>query len=681
MFTSVVSLMMEGFDINVPSHLPVPQTSSTRAFQKVSRVESDLGAPGRSLLWNESPQTRTRDQTETKAPARTGPSILEWTSVQEHLSKLAASNGIVELEDIERYRPKTHAPLDRIIVQEDTKGTPAASSQLAYEVQYHELVTKLTASFKVAQLRRFLKLYGATSFAGRSKQEMAMRIIEDHWQWPSLSAVLQRQQDSQPSVKTVPLTPPQAFLILGRDGTQARHLSSRYHANIVFKANPLSLQIEGTVGALRSLEQHIVDFKAGIVEDIFELPQEQTVDADSLQRISRLSGVLAEAFGENKVIITPGTLSWDAIKAFVCRFVCPPALRIPSLSRERNGYSFDLSARLANSSTKPARVFCHLPPSIASSSSLPASTQFPRSYGIYPFFSPRALPWAVGSRGVFRLRRVESSINPQGKEEVSKTGGLASDRGSLLDLETAGHVLLTTESPGIFPPLTGQIKIPEVLDWLKTHPESPCIFSPNVPSNLLGAQSEQFLMSHRLVYHALDNDATAPIKILKLAVELPQKDDNFVLKYFVQAGETVDIDVALPDRPMDIRFSILNSALLGRQKTPDVLTEYVKELESFLAFEDPDATQPEAPLTLDYNGNRYLLHSNVSVRRGIAPSHNATESVPAFIENCLDAVTDERTTSCLVICDDMSSPAQWTSFMQHCDSYSLNHKIAKRNNH
>src|ERR1700761_8996776 len=112
--------------------------------------------------------------------------ILQWTSVQDHLHKIAETNGQVVLADIERLRPRSHAP----------PGT------LTYEAQYNQLVEKITSSFNAKQLRQFLKLYDISVPSDRKKNNWAAAIIEEQWNWPPLAAIREQERAAEMSVES-----------------------------------------------------------------------------------------------------------------------------------------------------------------------------------------------------------------------------------------------------------------------------------------------------------------------------------------------------------------------------------------------------------------------------------------------------------------------------------------------
>ena len=57
---------------------------------------------------------------------------------------------------------------------------------------------------------------------------------------------------------------------------------------------------------------------------------------------------------------------------------------------------------------------------------------FPREYALYPYFSPRDLPFSMNTSGTFRLRRVGEWLAGGLWDELDKTEGLAKGEGQLI---------------------------------------------------------------------------------------------------------------------------------------------------------------------------------------------------------------------------------------------------------
>jgi hypothetical protein len=54
---------------------------------------------------------------------------------------------------------------------------------------------------------------------------------------------------------------------------------------------------------------------------------------------------------------------------------------------------------------------------------------------MYPFMSPRSLPWTMNASGAFRIRRVGEWLGTNSSEDVEKTGGLAEGKGRIVDAD------------------------------------------------------------------------------------------------------------------------------------------------------------------------------------------------------------------------------------------------------
>ncbi len=60
---------------------------------------------------------------------------------------------------------------------------------------------------------------------------------------------------------------------------------------------------------------------------------------------------------------------------------------------------------------------------------------FPHTYSLYPFLSPRSVPWTSSGGGSFRIRRVGEWLGINSREDLLKSGGLAMGRGTVLTKE------------------------------------------------------------------------------------------------------------------------------------------------------------------------------------------------------------------------------------------------------
>jgi hypothetical protein len=78
-------------------------------------------------------------------------------------------------------------------------------------------------------------------------------------------------------------------------------------------------------------------------------------------------------------------------------------------------------------------LLSYLPTGVASSAFVPRIL-FPFTYSVYPFLSPRSLPWTMKSGGAFRIRRVVEWLGADSHENIRVTGGLAEGKGRILGI-------------------------------------------------------------------------------------------------------------------------------------------------------------------------------------------------------------------------------------------------------
>ncbi|KAJ6604756.1 hypothetical protein DFH09DRAFT_1300923 [Mycena vulgaris] len=602
-----------------------PLVSFPRYYASAAAARSTKTVASDAEAISEHPKVKKRASKQAPKPPPP-PTILEWTRVQAHLDELAESNGKLVLDDIERCRPPPPPPSEI-----DAK---------VYEEQYTEALNKITKAFTLKQIRQFLKLYGMYLPYQSKKQDCVGAIMEVQWGWRPVKAIEEEQRETHMSSEEFPLTYSEAFLILGKDGADSLTLSNKYHVRLSYLREPLRLKAEGLVGSLKKLAKHISGLKAGITEEIFDLPINKPISTDLLRRVSRLSGALTENFGQSKI-----------------------------RRHEQPGDDRD-----------PPPLFFHLPPSVPTSSPIPESEAFPYAYSLYPFSSPRSLPWTDVD-----LRAFLQAHHPESPSHSSR-----------VVVASIGHVLLTSSPSNrieIAPPLQGHLKLPHIQDWIAKRSE-PTLFNATLPTALLDSNPARHRMLHRLVYHAINSgDKIVSHKTIKLELVLPRSttepaisNHDFGEPQFLPScwlGEKSDVDVMMPDRqvseaplgiesnsvnrPTDIQFSIFDSDLLPAHQWPSNLQEYISNLRAYLSYQDPDALQPETPLTVVHDDVTYVLHSSSTLQQNLEQTE---ASVKVITESILDLEGEQKSASCQVVCDDLASEASWQSFLRQCDAIS-----------
>ncbi|KAG2149896.1 hypothetical protein BD769DRAFT_1409087 [Suillus cothurnatus] len=638
---------------------------------------------------------------------------LEPTRVDLYLASIHAAGLEPTLDDIERCRPKRHS-------------SPESSK---YAEEYNNLLDTLCRSFSKDQLRNFTELYNLDPIwtrSSRRKVEYAESIMEKQWNWPSLKEIERRQRDkTEVVIKTFTVNPSQLFLILGKDGADLLQLSMQYNVHISLASNPLALRVEGLRGTMKRLTEHLGEMKKGIIDEIVELPSKQPIRQDLVQRISRLAGAYVENLGhKGKIrICAKDTDKMDTAKR----------LAIRASTETQDGYSSPL--------------LCYVPTKAKPEHSVVPSFM-PHTYSIYPFLSPRSLPWTMMKGGSFRVRRVADWLGATATEDMTKTGGLAGGQGKVVtkteestDLEalllsapkTPGHERLVSASFGH----VGNWTLSKILKWLHTS-NTPLAFVPSLPATLLNSPPSNQKVIHRVLYRTLpesqlenslhqqliklelefSTSITAETKVAgleridsdrELAGDLTLELDadhhpSYSLKSFQDSATSeeplkhaernppeaaVDIseatcfegvestlDIMMPDRPMDVQFTVFEHADVCTGDQPPPLVDYTKQLRHFLKSQDHEAIQPQPPTTLNFRGRTYFLQTSLSVRKvtetpqlSTGAGENMKQSVSARVitESVLDLESNQKFTTCQVTLDNSAGREAWTQFLASCD--------------
>lgn len=656
---------------------------------------------------------------------------LEPTRVDLYLASIHAAGLEPTLDDIERCRPKRHS-------------TPESSK---FAEEYNDLLDTLCRSFSKDQLRKFTELYNLDPIwtrSSRRKVEYAESIMEKQWNWPSLKEIERRQRDkTEVVIKTFSVNPSQLFLILGKDGADLLQLSMRYNVHISLASNPLALRVEGLRGTMKQLTEHLSELKKGIIDEIVELPSKQPIRQDLVQRISRLAGAYVENLGhKGKIrICAKDTEKMDTAKRLAIR-----------ASTETQG---------SNSSP----LLCYMPTKAKLEHSV-APSFMPHTYSIYPFLSPRSLPWTMMKGGSFRVRRVADWLGAAATEDMTKTGGLAGGRGKVVtkteeptDLEALllsapktsgherlvsasfGHIVLGSASPTghsvLSPPLKGNWTLSKILKWLHTS-STPLTFVPSLPATLFNSPPSTQKVIHRVLYRTLPEsqlENSLHQQLIKLELEFSTSDEagskaagpehgdsdrglagDLTLEldadhdtaYYLEplqdsvtsegpsqyaepnAQEAVvnvseatclegvesTLDIMMPDRPMDVQFTVFEHTDVCAGDQPPLLVDYAKQLRHFLTSQDPEAIQPQPPATLNFRGRTYFLQTSLSVRKVIETPQlstgaggNMKQSVSARVitESVLDLESNQKFTTCQVTLDNSAGREAWTQFLASCD--------------
>ncbi|KAM6498206.1 hypothetical protein JOM56_006154 [Amanita muscaria] len=594
------------------------------------------------------------------------PNVLERNKLQEYLTLVASSNELTA-EDIECHKPAKHAP----------PGTAQ------YEHDYENLVKTLSRSFTVKQLKDGHRLFGLELPRKRTKRELAISIIERQWRWPSLSESLKQRRDRTEVIRqSFTLSKREAFLLLGKDGSNLHKLSSKYDVQTSFVPNPLSLTVQGTRGQVGKVVRYMNAFKLDISADVLELPTNQDVSLDLCQRVSRSSGALVEGQESGTFQISYNTKDDRArhiAKALLMQGAYEPLRQSPLLTCISKDNPLPLSMSISESS---------------------------HGFSLYPFTLPRPLPWLVSNARMSRARDVGGWFdhNAMKKPTLLSRDNLTVDiRGQVDDIRkrvsavitdafesekvsgvavqaSFGHFLLPSPSTSfntLTSPVAGGVPLADLLNRIKESDKQPR-FIPSMPKQLLDSRPTSQRLIHRLVYHAIvprsvgcaDHPRSDYITlefshVMPTASQGPREEDDLIERDdALREGEPLKIsehncwrgtkfhcDLMLPERAKDLRFTISGGFPMPNLQWPQELRGY-KESLAELSISSLEASRGALPLTLFYKEATFVLRSSVLVRQSNDQLLN-TEGGSLFPS--------------VLICDDPLSDQSWRNLMLACD--------------
>ncbi|TRM65678.1 hypothetical protein BD626DRAFT_427196 [Schizophyllum amplum] len=527
----------------------------------------------------------------------------------------------------------------------------------------------------------------------RNKTEWATLIMEKRWRWPELEGVLKERRDwSEQASEVHPVDAKEAFLLLGPDGSNLKSLSVRYNVHLSFSSRPMYVKAEGYKGSVDQLRESIKEFREGIIEDTFSLPIRQPVSDDLLHRISKRVG----AFLQNE---RPGVIRITYVAGQ--QHTLAQAQRL-------------LARRVCETEgTSQTSVLAYAPADI---NSLKPLSMFPQAYSLYPFLAQRSTLQTLNVSGAFRVRKVGDWLHVHGSEEVERTGGLSRRKGKNIGLDqdhhdirealmqalpgdipegmqrkisaSTGHILFTRPPAKIstlVPPLTGTWSLDSFVKWVKDN-RAPHIFCSDLPSPLQTAVPRQQDQLHRLIYQAVDPESEGHF----ISVEALMQNTEQAEQHELEDGETAappnklsvsctsgverQLPIMLPDRPLDIRFSVADSRNLSTEQLPKELQHYLADLNAFI-FEGGDRQRPITPLIVQHEGRAYVVHSSQSVGRSVVPiTHRVfTSDDPKDTDTCatkervLDLEGAERANVCRVEVARWDEDEEWEMFLRTCD--------------
>ncbi|EIW86617.1 hypothetical protein CONPUDRAFT_148691 [Coniophora puteana RWD-64-598 SS2] len=132
-----------------------------------------------------------------------------------------------------------------------------------------------------------------------------------------------------------------------------------------------------------------------------------------------------------------------------------------------------------------------------------------------------------------------------------------------------------------------------------------------------------------------------------------------------------DVNLMLPDRPMDLQFSVSDRVPIVFDAQPAELQEYWAKLNDFVQTNDV-SVPPQPPIGFEHKGKTYILQSSSNVRQStedVLQIGDIVDGVSVFSENTLDLESHQNSTTCKVVCQSTSDEA-WNQFLANCDRLS-----------
>ncbi|EJD52171.1 hypothetical protein AURDEDRAFT_149630 [Auricularia subglabra TFB-10046 SS5] len=665
-----------------------PTTNATGASSAPEGLAAEESSPSSSSTAKPKPK-RPRKSRNAKAVDPDAPlPVLEPSASETFLQSLAATPQDPTLSDLDRFKPRSQ---------------PALTSS-EYGNAWNAVVDNLCRSFTLKQVRKMAEEISDAQGVRipATKIACARMIVEKTWGWRNPADIAKEQkQRTKLHARTYAIAPSELFLLLGRDGADLLRLSVelQVRVSVVPAADSMSIRVEGLLDALAKMEETLAETRKArytlvptlrrdahaVPQNIFveeiEDPSAGGLHQDLIQRVSKLTGAFIG-------ILQPGKLRISAKRTADLEHAKRLVVRAAAIDqREANIPIFVHRARTPD-----------------------LGAAFQRRYALYPFISPRTQLWTMAAGGALRARKVSEWLSGDDDyaeqyglglgETITFSGHEVDLRGELLAklpdnggtreiVASVGNILFTSRTApaqrgSLSSPIDGTLTFSELLRWVSnTSTEYKSTFVPDLPAALLDSTPLNTVALNRLAYRAPETD-TEPARAIMVDLGVPEMDLQSFEEQRVpemdlgaascRIGVEAAVDILLPDRPMDIRFSIFNFEETTLDGAPPALIEYAHALKAY--FADPSAGQPIAPLQITHDGAQYTLDTSWSVRRSrdeFTPprGHDWAMDGPtrAVTESMSDLEGNQKAASCEIVCEDAQKG--WKEFLRHCDRLTM----------
>ncbi|KAF8313815.1 hypothetical protein DL93DRAFT_2156006 [Clavulina sp. PMI_390] len=693
------------------------QTNDPSTLSSVSAADTQPG-PADASSSNSVPFAKSRRSSRKKNTPQL-PRAPSLPTTELYLESIMAGSGEPTLHDLSAFRP--------------ARLTQETIESASYRSTYDAAISGMNRSFSRDQLVNLANEMIPNSVSHRMKKNAVMDYIMGKcWKLPHPTQVQKELRERTEIKKRVfPVSSAQLFSLLGQDGHLFKSLAATHHATLFVESNPsLAIRAEATRSNLKEFEEHMRALTKELITRRVELSGVHDFNEALIQSMSRKANAFIEKDG-------------------------PSSLNITAISPE----ALATAERLANQ----AWIVGTGKPVVATHSAQEQYANSPPSYSMYPHAPEGALPWYLGYQATFRPRRVgewllgskmaaisslkgegvfgltNSATQPNDLKETVKIlmNNLGGSTSSVKVTASTGHVLFTSTASSKLSTLLPTISsassswpMSSVTNWVEDGTQR-ATYIPSLPAPLIGVQLNNLAESIRLTYRRLADIASegatsSTPQALVYNVPLngaapPQsgrwgKDESSFSQELVgnaSIGPIHQIDLVLPDRPMDLQLRVDASRPLPLSSLPTELATFSNEIRTYSFPQTEHQTLTTAPLpplrmTLDSTGEEFILERTQYVSKsvhnlpspvssfaaadawpdlrdmlerragqehppsdtwslGIATSKAQKLSCEVIVETVKDLESLDSYQTCSVQCNDFDNTEDWERFLLNCD--------------
>ncbi|KIO22438.1 hypothetical protein M407DRAFT_28020 [Tulasnella calospora MUT 4182] len=528
-----------------------------------------------------------------------------------------------------------------------------------YKKIYDKTLRIINRSFTEDQIHTFLaQLNPEIQSLPRTKSASISFLVQNNWNMSPPQGV--SPKDRKPKPEEIILNPERLVVLLGKNGEGLRALATQLKVKIRPLPKRFGIEVTGRPEQITAVRSHLNQLRRRTTRRSVDLPLQSGVRHDLLQEISKRSGAYVQLEGAEKIEVSADSVAKHQRAARLINRACfdeADAKQIPLL--------INSNASLSPSAAEPD-----------------ASAE---SYAAFPFLPSQTLPWTAG-QPAFRVRRVggllstaeESNSSDSSLQVWSGEGTQQNIKSVLLDglpplpkgyirrIEgRTGHVLTSNrQSTGLFPPAPASenslISFKEMVDQ-----DTRTFVHSTSPSEIRSTSSQP---KYRLVYQGglspmkIEGPPSIPRLRSQFVVEFTQPDGNAIAMKS-RLGTLSRVDLACPDRALDMSFTAFDYKVLLLEDVPQSLKRFARKLPE--SFEKPEEIPPPDGLSSIVLGDTtYYLQSSSLVQVDTSVHEGDSRE---FTERTTDLDSRVTTASTLVKCVGLDTDAGWKTFVEQCN--------------